>query len=319
MFKLAADRTQKGKELRKVAMETIADVMNTNDKVVMLEADLAGASGSGIIQKKHPERYLQIGIAEANMVGMAAGLSIEGFRPFIHTFAPFASRRVYDQMYLSGAYAFNTINVLGTDPGFTVAANGGTHTSFEDVALYRAIPNAVILDPADAAQLEWAVREVAPLDGIHYLRFNRKDVRNLYEPGSTFRIGKAEILKEGKDALIISAGQLLNDALDAAERLEAEGISTEVVDLVSIKPLDAETVLKEVAGKKAVITVDNHNIIGGIGSAVSEVLAENGVSVPFKRVGVKDVFGQVGTAGYLQKEFGLTADDMIKTIKELLK
>ncbi|MBQ1506341.1 MAG: alpha-ketoacid dehydrogenase subunit beta [Erysipelotrichales bacterium] len=319
MFKLVNDRTQKGKELRKVAMETVADVMNTNDKVVMLEADLAGASASGIVQKAHPDRYIQVGIAEANMVGMAAGLSLEGFRPFIHTFAPFASRRVYDQMYLSGAYAFNTINVFGTDPGFTVAANGGTHTSFEDIALYRAIPNVVILDPADATQLAWAVREVAPLDGIHYLRFNRKDVRNLYEPGSTFQIGKAEILKEGKDALIISAGQLLNDALDAAEKLEAEGVSTEVIDLVSIKPLDAETVLKEVAGKKAVITVDNHNIIGGLGSAVSEVLAENGVSVPFKRVGVKDVFGQVGTAAYLQKEFGLTADDMAATIKGLLK
>lgn len=221
MFKLTEERNKKGTPLAKVVMQTISDVMNTDDKVVMLEADLAGASSSTIIEKAHPDRFVQCGIAEADMVGIAAGLSVQGFKPFIHTFGPFATRRVYDQLYLSGAYAFNTINVYGSDPGFTVGPNGGTHTTWEDVALMRAMPTAVVCDAADAVQLEWIVREFAKMKGIHYVRANRKDVRNVYEPGSTFELGKGNVLTEGKDVLIITAGQLVSDALDAAEKLEA--------------------------------------------------------------------------------------------------
>lgn len=319
MFKLTQDRNAKGTPLAKVVMQTLNDVMDHDDKVVFLEADLAGASNSRLIEKAHPDRFIQMGIAEANMVGTAAGLSVEGFKPFIHTFGPFASRRVYDQIYLSGAYAHNTVNVYGSDPGFTVAANGGTHTTFEDVALYRAMPTAVICDGADAVQTEWIVREFAKLKGVHYLRANRKDVRNIYEPGSTFELGKGNVVKEGEDVLIITAGQLLADALDAAERLEEEGVSAEVVDMFTIKPLDVDLVLSEAKGKKAIVSFENHSIIGGLGSAVAEVLAENTVAVPFRRIGVKDQFGQVGTADWLQKEFGLTADDLIATVKELLK
>ena len=319
MVKLVSDRKEKGKELRKVVVDTINDMMESDKKVMFLEADLAGASGSGAIAKAHPDQYVQVGIAEANMVGIAAGLSVEGFKPYIHTFGPFATRRVFDQLYLSGAYAHNTINVFGSDPGFTVGPNGGTHTTWEDVALVRTIPGAVIVDAADEVQCEWVVREFAKTPGIHYFRASRKNVRKLYEPGTTFTIGKGEILKEGNDVLVISAGQLLNDALDAAEKLEAEGISVEVVDIVSIKPLDAELVLKEAAGKKAVITFENHSIIGGLGSAVAEVLAENNVDVKFKRHGCNDQFGQVGTIEWLQAEFKLTADDLCNTVKEVLK
>jgi len=206
MFKLAEDRSKKGTPLAKTVMQTISDLMNEDEKVVMLEADLAGASSSTIIQKDHPDRFIQVGIAEADMVGIAAGLSVEGFKPYIHTFGPFATRRVYDQLYLSGAYAFNTINVYGSDPGFTVGPNGGTHTTWEDVALMRAMPTAVVCDAADAVQLEWIVREFAKMKGIHYVRANRKDVRNVYEPGSTFELGKGIVLKEGKDVLIITSG-----------------------------------------------------------------------------------------------------------------
>ena len=318
MFKLTEDRKSKGTPLAKVVMQTIADVMNTDEKVVMLEADLAGASSSTIVEKAHPERFVQCGIAEADMVGIAAGLSVQGFKPFIHTFGPFATRRVYDQLYLSGAYAHNTINVYGSDPGFTVGPNGGTHTTWEDVALMRVMPTAVVTDAADAVQLEWIIREFAKMEGIHYVRANRKDVRNVYEPGSTFEIGKGNVLKEGKDVLIITAGQLVSDALDAAEQLEAEGVSVEVIDMFTIKPLDAELVLSEVKGKKGVVTFENHSIIGGLGSAVAEVLAENAVAVPFKRHGCNDQFGQVGTPEWLQKEFKLTAADLIETVKGLL-
>ena len=319
MFKLAEDRSKKGTPLAKTVMQTISDLMNEDEKVVMLEADLAGASSSTIIQKDHPDRFIQVGIAEADMVGIAAGLSVEGFKPYIHTFGPFATRRVYDQLYLSGAYAHNTINVYGSDPGFTVAANGGTHTTFEDVALMRVMPTAVVTDAADAVQMEWIVREFSKFPGIHYVRGNRKDVRNVYAPGSTFELGKGNVLTKGDDVLIITAGQLVSDALDAQEKLAAEGISAEVIDMFTIKPLDAELVLSEVKGKKAVVTFENHSIIGGLGSAVAEVLAENGVCVPFKRHGVNDQFGQVGTADWLQKEFRLTADDLIETVHGLLK
>ncbi len=318
MFKLTDDRSKKGTPLAKVVMQTLSNLMNTDDNLVFLEADLAGASSSTIIQKEHPERFIQVGIAEANMIGTAAGLSVEGFKPFVHTFGPFATRRVYDQLYLSGAYAHNTINVYGSDPGFDAGPNGGTHTTWEDVALMRAMPTAVICDAADAVQLEWIVKEFASMKGIHYFRANRKDVRNVYAEGSTFQLGKGNVLKEGKDVLIITAGQIVSDALDAAEKLEAEGISTEVIDMFTIKPLDVDLILKEAKGKKAIVSFENHSIIGGLGSAVAEVLAEHAVGIPFKRHGANDVFGQVGTQEWLQKEFKLTADDLIATVKGLL-
>ena len=318
MFKLTDDRSKKGTPLAKVVMQTLSDLMNTDDRLVFLEADLAGASSSTIIQKEHPDRFIQCGIAEANMVGTAAGLSVEGFKPFIHTFGPFATRRVYDQLYLSGAYAHNTINVYGSDPGFDTGPNGGTHTTWEDVALMRAMPTAVICDAADAVQLEWIVRQFATMKGIHYFRANRKDVRNVYAEGSTFELGKGNVIRQGKDVLIITAGQIVSDALDAAEKLEAEGISAEVIDMFTIKPLDVDLILSEVKGKKAVVSFENHSIIGGLGSAVAEVLAEHAVGVPFKRHGCNDQFGQVGTPDWLQKEFKLTAADLIDTVKGLL-
>ncbi len=319
MFKLVENRNETGKDLNITVYDTLVEVIDENDKVLALEADLAGASKSAIVQKERPNNFVQCGIAEANMVGVAAGLSVEGFVPFVHTFAPFTTRRALDQVYLSGAYAHNTINIYGSDPGFTVAANGGTHTSFEDVAIMREIPNAVVVDAADQVQMEWIVKEFAKMEGIHYFRGNRKPVRNLYQEGSTFEFGKGNVVREGSDVLIISAGQLVNDALDAAEKLEAQGVSVEVIDMFCIKPLDVELVKKEAAGKKAVVTFENHSIIGGLGSAVAEVFAENGINVPFKRHGVQDTFGQVGTADFLQKEFKLTADDVIETIQSLLK
>ncbi len=319
MFKLVENRNEMGKDLNITVYDALVDVINENDKVLALEADLAGASKSNIVQKAKPENFVQVGIAEADMIGIAAGLSVEGFVPFVHTFAPFSTRRALDQVYLSGAYAKNTINIYGSDPGFTVAANGGTHTSFEDVAIMRAIPNAVVVDAADQTQMEWIIKEFAKMEGIHYFRGNRKPVRNVYEAGSTFEMGKGNVIKEGSDVLLIAAGQLVSDALDAAESLEKEGVSVEVIDMFCIKPLDVDLILKEAAGKKAVVTFENHNIIGGLGSAVAEVLAENNVNVPFKRHGVQDCFGQVGTADFLQKEFKLTADDVKATIQSLLK
>ena len=314
MFQLAENRQEAGRELRDCVVETLQELMKDDDKITALEADLGGASGFTKIKKTNPERFIQCGIAEANMMGVAAGLSLTGFKPFTHTFAPFATRRVFDQLFLSGAYAGNTINVYGSDPGFSVASNGGTHTAWEDVALIREIPGAVICDPADDVQMEWIIKEFLKMEGIHYVRSNRKAVRNVYKKGSSFKIGQGNILKEGKDILIIAAGQLVSEALDCAEELEKEGYSVEVIDMFTIKPLDEKLLIKEAKGKSKIVTIENHSIYGGLGSAVSEVIAENGISVPVKRIGVKEKFGQVGTAEFLQEDFGLTAKQIKETI-----
>ena len=314
MFQLAENRQEAGRELRDCVVETLQELMKDDDKITALEADLGGASGFTKIKKTNPERFIQCGIAEANMMGVAAGLSLTGFKPFTHTFAPFATRRVFDQLFLSGAYAGNTINVYGSDPGFSVESNGGTHTAWEDVALIREIPGAVICDPADDVQMEWIIKEFLKMEGIHYVRSNRKAVRNVYKKGSSFKIGQGNILKEGKDILIIAAGQLVSEALDCAEELEKEGYSVEVIDMFTIKPLDEKLLIKEAKGKSKIVTIENHSIYGGLGSAVSEVIAENGISVPVKRIGVKEKFGQVGTAEFLQEEFGLTAKQIKETI-----
>ena len=314
MFQLAENRQEAGRELRDCVVETLQELMKDDDKITALEADLGGASGFTKIKKTNPERFIQCGIAEANMMGVAAGLSLTGFKPFTHTFAPFATRRVFDQLFLSGAYAGNTINVYGSDPGFSVASNGGTHTAWEDVALIREIPGAVICDPAYDVQMEWIIKEFLKMEGIHYVRSNRKAVRNVYKKGSSFKIGQGNILKEGKDILIIAAGQLVSEALDCAEELEKEGYSVEVIDMFTIKPLDEKLLIKEAKGKSKIVTIENHSIYGGLGSAVSEVIAENGISVPVKRIGVKEKFGQVGTAEFLQEEFGLTAKQIKETI-----
>lgn len=314
MFQLAENRQEAGRELRDCVVETLQELMKDDDKITALEADLGGASGFTKIKKTNPERFIQCGIAEANMMGVAAGLSLTGFKPFTHTFAPFATRRVFDQLFLSGAYAGNTINVYGSDPGFSVASNGGTHTAWEDVALIREIPGAVICDPADDVQMEWIIKEFLKMEGIHYVRSNRKAVRNVYKKGSSFKIGQGNILKEGKDILIIAAGQLVSEALDCAEELEKEGYSVEVIDMFTIKPLDEKLLIKEAKGKSKIVTIENHSIYGGLGSAISEVIAENGISVPVKRIGVKEKFGQVGTAEFLQEEFGLTAKQIKETI-----
>lgn len=315
MYTLVENRNEKGKELRSVVVETLQDLMKSDDKVIALEADLGGASGFTKIKTTNPDRFVQCGIAEANMVGVGAGLSVTGFKPFMHTFGPFATRRVFDQIFLSGAYAHTTLNIYGSDPGFTVGPNGGTHTTWEDVAIMRTIPNAIICDPADEVQLSWVLKEFAKLNGIHYVRANRKDVRNVYKEGSSFTIGKGNILKKGTDVLLIVAGQLVSDALDCAEKLESEGISVEVVDMFTIKPIDKELIIKEAANKKLIVTFENHSITGGLGSAVSEVLSDNAINVKLKRVGVDERFGQVGTPEFLQKEFKLTAEDLEKEIK----
>lgn len=319
MYTLIDNRNIMGKEFRACVVETLQELMEIDDKVVALEADLGGASGFTKIQKTNPERFIQCGIAEANMMGVGAGLSLMGYKPFMHTFGPFATRRAYDQVFLSGAYAHNTLNIYGSDPGFTAGANGGTHNTWEDIALMRAIPDAIVCDAADEIQMKWIIREFSKFNGIHYVRAGRKAARRIYTDDSTFELGKGNILKNGKDVLIISSGQLVSEALDCADSLEKQGISVEVIDMFCIKPLDETLIVNEAQGKKVIVTFENHSIIGGLGSAVAEVLAEKGCLSKFKRIGMNDRFGEVGTPDWLQNKFKLTASDLEEQIKSIIK
>lgn len=308
-----------GKELRAVVVDTLKELMAENKKIVALDADLGGASGWTDIAKTNPKQFINVGIAEANMVGVAAGLSLSGYTPFIHTFGPFATRRVFDQLYLSGAYSKNTINIFGSDPGFTVGPNGGTHTTWEDIALMRTIPDVVVCDAADEVQMEWIIKEFSEREGINYVRGNRKGIGNIYEIGSSFELGKGNVLREGTNLLLIAAGQLVSETLRVAKRLENEGISCEVIDMFTIKPLDKELLKSEIEGKERVITIENHSITGGLGSAVAEMMSEQGAKQPLIRIGVEEKFGQVGSPNYLQEEFGFSEEAIYQRISKNLK
>lgn len=318
MYQVKKELYQTGMEMRKAAFNGLAKVFDENDKAVILDADLASASGFIKFKENYEDRFIQCGIAEANMCGVACGMSTEGFTPYIHSFAPFVSRRIFDQLFLSGAYAHNNVNVIATDPGFCTAANGGTHTTFEDIAMMRTIPNIHIYEASDPVLLEWIIQEVNKTKGVNYIRTTRKAIETIYEEGSTFEIGKGNVVREGKDVLLISSGESVSDCLKASDLLAKEGIDCEVVDMFTIKPIDKELILKDAANKKLVMSVENHSVNGGLGSAVAEVIAENNCDVNFVRHGIVEEFGQVGTVDYLKKAFKLDAESIANKVKESL-
>lgn len=318
MWSLLNEPLRNSKELRTAFVSTLQEMMSQNPKIIAMDADLGGASGFLKIKKSHPSQFIEAGIAEANMIGTAAGMSMRGFIPFVHSFAPFVSRRVADQIFMAGAYSHNTLNIYASDPGVCAATNGGTHTAFEDLGFMLAIPNALVFDPADSAQLEWLIRELAELKGIHYIRATRKSMPSIYAPDSSFEIGKGNVIREGSDVLFIAIGELLSEALIAADLLDSDGISAEVIDMFTVKPLDRELIIKRVKGKKLIVSCENHSIINGLGSAVANVLAEEALNIPLKRIGVNDRFGQVGSLTYLKKAYGLTSDVIAATVHNIL-
>jgi len=305
-------------EIRAVYQKVMFEILSDNPDVVVMDADLVGASGTAKLFKEFPDRCINMGISEANMIGSAAGMSLLGKVPVIHTFAPFATRRVYDQLYLSGAYQKANIRIYGSDPGFNSSHNGGTHTSVEDLALMRVMPTATVLAPADATQFAWLLRETCSLYGIFYIRATRKGLKDIYDSSSTFEIGKGVVLKEGTDVVIFAIGEMIETALNAAEELRKSELSVAVVDMFTIKPIDRELIKKMIVGKKLVVTAENHSKIGGLGSAVAEIMAETGCGIPLRRVGISDRFGEVGLTDYLQEVYGLTKDDIIKTVREVI-
>ena len=296
----------------------IEDICSQDPDVVYLDADLMNSIGTLAFHKRNPRQAIDVGIAEANMMGIAAGLSAGGKKPYVHTFGPFASRRSFDQSFLSIAYAGNSVRILGSDPGVTAAFNGGTHMPFEDLALMRAVPTATVIETSDGAMLEAILRGTKERKGLTYIRSCRKNYPTVYSKDHPFEIGRGEVLREGGDITIFAIGLMVGEALKAAAALDKKGIGARVVDLYTVKPLDAELVLRCARETGAVLTSENHNVIGGLGDAVAAVLLENGAAVPFKKHGVMDRFGSVGPQDYLQEHYGLTAEKIEENAMALM-
>lgn len=302
------------KAMRDVYCDTLLDIAKTDERLVVLDADLMAAVGVTRFAKEHPDKTVNCGIQEANMFGVAAGLSARGKVPFAHTFAAFASRRACDQIFMSGAYAGLNVKVVGSDPGVTAALNGGTHMPFEDIGIMRTIPNMTIIEPTDTTMLEYVVRKAMDTYGMFYIRLSRKKMTKIFEKGSRFDLRKAILLRQGTDVTIVASGIMVAEALKAADELEKQGISAQVVNVFVIKPIDRQRIIECANKTGAVVTAENHNVMNALGSAVAEVLAEN-CPVPMERVGVNDEFGEVGDVGYLKKRFGLTAEVIIEKAK----
>ncbi len=303
------------KAFKDVFAKMIPQMIDDDPDCVYLDADLMSCIGVAKAAKTRTDRMINCGIAEANMVGIAAGLAAAGFKPICHSFAPFASRRCFDQAFMSAGYAHNDITIIGTDPGVCAAYNGGTHMPFEDMAMYRALPGATVVDVTDTAQLENIFPQLVKREGVKYLRVNRKNNDLVYEAGSEFEIGKGVVLREGKDATIVACGFMVGRALKAAEELEKKGISAAVIDMFTVKPLDEALVIEYAKKTGCVVTAENHNKIGGLTSAVSECLSEN-CPVVMGHVAVEDEYGEVGPVDYLAERFGLTAEHIVEVVEK---
>jgi len=303
--------------LSETYFHTMMRLMGENPDVMELEADLGVCilgGGYKEMEETYPGQLFNCGIQEANMVGVACGLSAVGKIPFCHTFSPFLARRANDQIFISACYAGANIRLVGSDPGVMAAFNGGTHMPFEDVAAVRAFPGLTIVEPTDSAMLVNLLEQLVTLKGVYYLRMARKPMAKIYQDGSTFTIGKGCVIREGSDATIVASGLMVADAVEAADMLAAQGLHARVVDMFTIKPIDGELLTACARETGAVVTAENHNVIGGLGSAVCEVLSTT-CPVPVERVGVQDRFGEVGPIDYLKETLGLTPAAIAEAVK----
>ncbi|WP_069999070.1 transketolase family protein [Cellulosilyticum sp. I15G10I2] len=307
-----------GRWMREIFTELLIERAKKDERICYIEADLMLASGTHAFKDKFPDRMINVGVAEANMIGVAAGISTLGMIPFTHSFTPFTTRRCNDQVTLSVSYAKNNVKMVGSDPGITAMLNGGTHMSMEDVAIMRNIPGMCIVEPVDGVQLAGLFPQIVDHDRAVYIRLIRREVPVIYQEGETFELGKAKIIKSGKDVTIIAAGIMVYEAVKAEKMLAEEGIDAGIMDMHTIKPLDTDAILQEAKKTGAVVSAENHSIINGLGSAVAECLSQN-YPVPMKIVGVKDHFGEVGMQDFLAQKYGLTAEEIVKNCREVLK
>lgn len=290
----------------------------TNPNVVALCADLTGSLKMDAFQKEHPDRFFQIGIAEANMMGIAAGLTIGGKIPFTGTFANFSTGRVYDQIRQSIAYSDKNVKICASHAGLTLGEDGATHQILEDVGLMKMLPHMTVINPCDYNQTKAATIAIADYEGPVYLRFGRPSVPNFTAPDQKFEIGKAVILNEGNDVTIIATGHLVWKAIEAAEALAAKGISAEVINIHTIKPLDSEAILKSIAKTKCLVTAEEHQRNGGLGDSVAQLLSMH-QPTPQEFVAVNDSFGESGTPDELMTKYGLDTIDIVNATEKVLK
>lgn len=305
-------------EMRTVYCRALIREAERNDKIVVLNCDLRSSMGLKPFAKKFPDREWNTGIMEANACSMAAGMSAAGLIPFYHTFSVFASRRIYDQIFQSCAYAGLNVKIIGGDAGVTATSNGGTHMPFEDMGIIRVMPHVTVLEPSDAVMMRSLVPQLAENYGVQYMRFSRRKTTKIYAEGSDFTIGKSVLLREGTDVTIIANGIMVAEALKAADALADQGITARVMDMFTLKPIDAESIVESACKTGAIVTVENHQITGGLGSAVAEVLSEQRPTL-LERIGVKDEFGEVGTQEYLMTRFGLTWEKIVDGVKRILE
>lgn len=305
-------------EFRQAFYKVLKELMQRDDRICVLDADLAKPNGTYPLYKEFPNRCFNVGIAEANMVSIAAGLSSYGMIPFIFTFAPFATRRTCDQIAVSLAYSMQKAIIVGTDPGITAENNGGTHMAFEDVSVVRAIPRVLIYDAVDAYQLSQAIPQLLEYDGVVYIRMPRKLYPDVYEEGYQFKLGHADILKEGKDVTIFTSGIMTAEALKVIPLLNEQGIDAELISLNTLKPLDEETIINSVNKTNKAVVYENHSVIGGAYSAVSELLSAKRPTY-LKAIGIKDEFGQTGKYKELLEEYKLDAKNVVNEIIEFTK
>ena len=311
---------QKMMDMRDAYGETLAEI-GVDPRVVVLDADLSHSNKSDIFGMKYPERFFEAGIAEANMVGVAAGLSLVGFIPFIHTFSVFAVGRVYDQIRVSICYQNANVKVVGTSAGLSDAHDGATHQSIDDVTLARVLPNMTVVVSCDCVEVRKATKAVYEHSGPVYLRIDRMPVPFVYESmeNCEFKIGKANVLREGFDVTIIASGYPVALAVKAADQAQKEGISADVFDMHTVKPLDQKAIIASAKKTGAVVTVEEHSVIGALGGAVTEVLGEK-FPVPIKRIGVKDRFGESALDwNELMSAHGITVEAIVDASRDILK
>lgn len=302
------------KEMRQILAAGLVETAAKDDRIVVLDADLMSCHATKSFLDAYPDRFINAGIAEANMIGTAAGMAAMGKIPFAYSFAPFATRRCYDQIFISVAYSKLPVKIVGSDPGVTAEANGGTHMPFEDMSLMRAVPKMICFEPTDGAMMAKALPQIIEHNGPVYIRLFRKKAEKIFDNDFDFTLGKANKLKSGKDVTLIASGIMVERALKAAEELSKDGISAAVVNMHTWKPIDEQAIIDAAKATGAIVTCENHSTYGGLGSAVAEVVVGK-CPVPMELVGVVDSFGEVGKNAYLSEKLHIATSDVIEAAK----
>lgn len=306
-----------GKATRESYGMALVDLGRENENIVVLDADLSKSTKTADFKKLYSDRFFNVGIAEQNLMGMAAGLSNVGFVPFASTFAVFATGRAFEIIRNSICYPKANVKIAATHAGITVGEDGGSHQSIEDIALMNSLPNMTVIVPADHREAMQATKAAAEIYGPVYLRYGRCNTEDIFDDNYKFEIGKGVEVKKGNDITVIATGMMVAKALDAAKELEDDGISVRVINMSTIKPIDREIIVKAAKETKAIITAEEHSIIGGLGAMVSSVVCDE-CPTRVRMIGIKDVFGQSGTPDELMKKYNLTSEEIIKEVKRLL-